>query len=101
MQRNDGDTRLTGTLDRLPGSGKDAFEAVWEEEWERHVLDAGLARLKRKVDAKHYQIFDCVAIKGWTAAKTAKELGVNIAQVYLVRHRLKGMLKKELEAIER
>jgi hypothetical protein len=41
-----------------------------------------------------------VTTKGWTAAKTAKELGIGIAQVYLVKHRLKGMLKKELEAIE-
>jgi RNA polymerase sigma-70 factor (ECF subfamily) len=101
VTRRDDDTRVTGTLDRLPGSGQQAFEAVWEEEWQKHVLDAALAKLKRKVDAKHYQVFDCIAIKGWTAAKTAKELGVNIAQVYLVKHRLKGMLKKELEAIER
>jgi len=100
VQRTDDDTRLTGTLDRLPGKGEDAFESAWEEEWQRHVLGAALARLKRKVDAKHFQVFDCVAIKGWTAAKAARELSVNIAQVYLVKHRLKGMLKKELEALE-
>jgi RNA polymerase sigma-70 factor (ECF subfamily) len=99
--RRDDDTRKTGTLDRLPESGKGAFEAVWEEEWQRHLIEAALSRLKRKVDAQHYQIFDCVAIKGWTPAKASKELGVNIAQVYLVKHRLKGILKKELEDIER
>jgi hypothetical protein len=38
--------------------------------------------------------------KGWSASKTAKTLGVNIAQVYLVKHRLKTMLKKELAALE-
>ena len=100
VTRRDDDTRMTGTLDRLPGSGQQAFESVWEQEWQKHVLDAALAKLKRKVDAKHYQIFDCVVSKGWTAAKAAKELGVNVAQVYLVKHRLKGMLKKELQAIE-
>ena len=73
---------------------------MWEEEWQRHVLDAALARLKRKVDAKHFQIFDCAVSKGWSASKTSKTLGVNIAQVYLVKHRLKGMLKKELEGLE-
>jgi hypothetical protein len=57
--------------------------------------------VKRRVEAKHYQIFDCVVTKEWTATKTAKELGVNITQVYLVKHRLKGMLKKELKEIER
>ncbi len=98
--RRDDDTRLTATMDRLPGSGEAAFETVWEEEWQRHVLDAALARLKRKVDAKHFQIFDCAVSKGWSASKTSKTLGVNIAQVYLVKHRLKGMLKKELEGLE-
>ncbi len=98
--RRDDDTRLTATMDRIPGSGEAAFETVWEEEWQRHVLDSALARLKRKVDAKHFQIFDCAVSKGWSASKTAKTLGVNIAQVYLVKHRLKGMLKKELEGLE-
>ena len=95
------DTRATGTIERLPGSGQAAFTAMWEEEWQSHVLAAALTRLKRRVEAKHYQIFDCVVVKQWTAAKAAKELGVNIAQVYLVKHRLKAMLKKELKEIER
>jgi RNA polymerase sigma factor (sigma-70 family) len=97
----DDDTRMTAPIDRLPGSGKAEFEALWEEEWQRHSFDAAIARLKRKVDARHYQIFDCVVIKEWTAAKAAKELGVNVAQVYLIKHRLTGLLKKELKALER
>jgi hypothetical protein len=32
----------TATLDRLPGPGLWAFEAAWEDEWERHVLDMAL-----------------------------------------------------------
>jgi RNA polymerase sigma-70 factor (ECF subfamily) len=99
--RSDDDTRATGTIERLPGSGEGAFTTMWEEEWQRHTLGAALARLKRRVEAKHYQIFDCTVVKQWSATKAAKELGVNIAQVYLVRHRLKAMLKKELAEIER
>jgi RNA polymerase sigma factor (sigma-70 family) len=99
--RSDDDSRATATMDRLPGAGAKAFTAMWEEEWQRHVLGAALARVKRRVEAKHYQIFDCVVVKQWSAAKAAKELGVNIAQVYLVKHRLKAMLKKELAEIER
>ena len=99
--RSDDDTRATGTIERLPGAGEGAFTTMWEEEWQRHVLGAALARVKRRVEARHYQIFDCVVVKQWSAAKAAKELGVNIAQVYLVRHRLKAMLKGELKALER
>jgi RNA polymerase sigma factor (sigma-70 family) len=99
--RGDDDTRATGTMERLPGKGQAAFTEMWEEEWQHHVLAAALTRVKRRVEARHYQIFDCVVVKQWTASKAAKELGVNIAQVYLVKHRLKAMLKKELQDIER
>ncbi len=100
VQRRDDDSRNTATLDRLPGPGEAEFEGMWEEEWQAHVLTAALARLKRKVDAKHYQVFDCIVIKGWDSAKTARLLGVSASQVYLIKHRLKKMLKEELDEIQ-
>jgi RNA polymerase sigma factor (sigma-70 family) len=95
------DTRGTAAMDRLAGDGEANFEQVWDEEWQRNALEMALTRVKRKVSAKHYQIFDCTALKGWGAAKTAKTLGVNIAQVYLVKHRMKGLLKAELADLEK
>src|SRR5678816_2248825 len=46
--------RQTATIDRLP----DQFDvnAVWEDEWQRHTLEAALARVKRRVEPRHYQI---------------------------------------------
>lgn len=96
----DDDTRATAMIDRLPGSGQGAFQDMWNEEWQRHTLVAALSRMKRRVDPRQYQIFDCIVMKEWSAAKTAKELRVNIAQVYLVKHRLKAILKKELQEID-
>ena len=92
-------TRSTATVERVADGGK-TIDEVWEEEWQRNLFDAGIANLKRKVDAKQFQIFDCVAIKGWSAMETARRLGVNIAQVYLIKHRLKAMLKKEIKALD-
>ena len=85
----------------MPDPAGAALDAAWENEWQRTMLDAAIARVKRKVSAKHFQIFDCVALKRWPAAKAAKELGVNIAQVYLVKHRIAGLLKKEIVALEK
>ena len=92
-------TRGTATIDRIP-DGFD-IDATWEAEWQRHLLQNALERLKRKVDAKHYQIFDCLIVKHWSAAKTATSLGVNIAQVYLVKHRLSAQLKREITGLEK
>ena len=77
------------------------LDAAWEEEWQRNVLAAALERVKRKVDAKHYQIFDCVVMKQWPVSKVAAELRVSVAQVYLVRHRISGLVKRECMAVEK
>jgi RNA polymerase sigma factor (sigma-70 family) len=91
----------TATIERIPDPEGLDLEAAWQEEWQQNLLTAALERVKRKVDARHYQIFDCVVLKEWRAAKVAKELNVNIAQVYLVKHRLSARLKREVRAIER
>ncbi len=97
--KGDDDSRATATLDRFPGAGEGGFTAMWEQEWQGHVLGIALERVKQRVAAKHYQIFDCAVLKQWGAAKAAKALGVNIAQVYLVKHRVAGMLKKEMKSL--
>ena len=90
----------TATIERVPDPDGIDLDAAWREEWRQNLLSAALERVKRKVDARHYQIFDCTVVKQWSAAKVAKELGVNIAQVYLVKHRLSALLKCEVKAIE-
>jgi len=95
----DDSRRATATIDRVP-DGFD-LDAAWEEEWQRNVLAAALERVKRKIDAKHYQIFDCLIMKQWSVAKVATELRVSTAQVYLVRHRVSGLVKRECAAVEK
>ena len=90
----------TATIERIPDPDGVDLDKAWQEEWQQNLLAAAMERVKRKVDARHYQIFDCAVVKQWSASKIAKELGVNIAQVYLVKHRLAGMLKREVKAIE-
>ncbi len=95
----DDSRRATATIDRIP-DGFD-LDATWEEEWQRNVLAAALERVKRKIDAKHYQIFDCLIVKQWPAAKVAAELRVSLAQVYLIRHRVSALVKREAAAVEK
>ncbi len=94
------DTRLTATLDRIPdAAGAADLEEMWEKEWQENLLAAALQRVRKKVDAKQFQIFDCYVRKEWPAQKVAAELGVNVGQVYLARHRIGALLKKETRAL--
>ena len=77
------------------------LQAAWDEEWQSNVLAAALDRVKRKIDPQRYQIFDCAVIKQWPAAKVAAELHVSVAQVYLVKHRVSAIVKKEVAAVEK
>jgi RNA polymerase sigma-70 factor (ECF subfamily) len=92
-----GDSGGTSTLDSIPG--EQGLDAVWEQEWREHRMAIALACLKRKVSPEHYQIFDCTVVKGWSASETARALGISIAQIYLIRHRVKSLLKAEFRAL--
>jgi RNA polymerase sigma factor (sigma-70 family) len=78
-----------------------ASESVWEEEWQANLLEAAMERVKRRVKEEHYQIFDLYVVKHWPVSKVAKVLGTNIAQVYLAKHRVSALIKKEVRALEK
>jgi RNA polymerase sigma factor (sigma-70 family) len=94
-------SRDTATVERLPDPAGGALDAVWEDEWRKALLDAAVERIKRKVKAEHFQIFDCVAVKQWPVERVAATLGVSAAQIYLIKHRITALLKKELESLEK
>jgi RNA polymerase sigma-70 factor (ECF subfamily) len=98
---NENSGARTATIERVPDPGGLDLDAVWDEEWRKNILQAAVARLKEKVEPAHYQVFDCYVFKQWPAQKVAAELRVRVAQVYLIKHRLAAMLKKEIAAAER
>jgi len=98
--RSPEDTGRTATIDRVPDTTGKKLEAIWEEEWKESLLATAVERVKKKVNAKHFQIFDCAVLKQWPAGKVASSLGVNVAQVYLVKHRIATMLKREVAALD-
>jgi RNA polymerase sigma-70 factor (ECF subfamily) len=75
------------------------FGDAWEQEWEQAVLDAAVARVREQVNPKHFQVFDYCVRQGWPAGKVASTLGMNIAQVYLARHRVSSAVKAAARGI--
>ena len=97
---NNQDTARTATIARAPDPAGPELEAVWNSEWRTNLLETALRRVKQKVSARQYQIFDCYVVKGWPAQRVQRDLGVNAAQVYLAKHRVAALLKKEVEALQ-
>jgi RNA polymerase sigma factor (sigma-70 family) len=95
------DDRVTATIERVADSNVADLDALWEKEWQQNLFEAAIARVKKKVDPKQFQVFDCYVRKEWPAQKVAAQLRVNIGQVYLARHRVSALLKKEIKALEK
>ncbi len=97
--RQHDDTGLrTATIERVPDRPEEDRE--WDEEWQRHLLEAGCERLARRVKARHYQVFDLYVRQQWPALKVARELRITPAAVYLVSHRLTKQLKAEVDILK-
>lgn len=92
--------RQTAIVDRLQDPKGDVLDRLWEMEWKKNLADAALVRVKSQVSPKQYQIFDYYVIKQWNAKKVQDYLGVSMAQVYLAKHRVGSVLKKELAKLD-
>jgi RNA polymerase sigma-70 factor (ECF subfamily) len=53
------------------------------------------------VNARQYQIFDLYVLQNWPVAEVARILCVSAEQVYLAKHRISRLLKKEVAKLER
>jgi RNA polymerase sigma-70 factor (ECF subfamily) len=98
-RRNDETSQGTATIERAADPAGFDLAEQWDVEWRNNLIEAAKERVKRLVDPKQYQIFDCYVMKEWPAQKVAKELSVGIAQVYLAKHRVGSLFKKELKAL--
>ena len=65
------------------------------------LLAAALEKVKPRVDLKQWQIFDLYVLKEWSARDVAKALNVSIGRVYLAKHRISALAKRELKRLQR
>jgi RNA polymerase sigma factor (sigma-70 family) len=77
-----------------------SFDKLWEDEWEHHVIERGLEKVKQESDARHYQVFYLNAIKQVPPARVAELLSINVDQVYLIKHRLTKIFEAAIKEVE-
>lgn len=99
MPQRNGDRETstkTEMIHQVADPGRIPSEAAWDEEWEQNLVEAAIERVKRKVDARHYQIFDLCVMKHWSVSRISKSLKVNRGRIYLAKHRVGKLIEKEL-----
>jgi RNA polymerase sigma-70 factor (ECF subfamily) len=93
-------TSRTATVEQVPDPAGSVLAALWDEEWEKHLLQTALARIKRHVHPQHYEIYHLHVILGQPVREVTRALGVNAGQVYLARHRVGRALNQEMRRLE-
>lgn len=93
------DTSHTPMVERVPAEEPDLI-SVWDEEWQRNLVDAAMQRVRTRVTPRQYQIFDLYVVKEWPVREVARTLNVNAAQIYLTKHRVSRLVREELRRLE-
>src|SRR2546425_7283546 len=90
----------TATIERVPDPASFDPATIWDEEWEKNLLNAALARIKRQVRPEQYEIYHLHVILEKPVREVTRALGVSSGQVYLAKHKVGGLLKKEIRRLE-
>jgi RNA polymerase sigma-70 factor (ECF subfamily) len=91
----------TATIEKFPDPAAFNLEMIWNQEWETNLSEVALARLKQRVKARQFQMFDLYVLKQWPVKEVARALDVSISQVYVNKHRVAALLKKEVATLQK
>jgi RNA polymerase sigma factor (sigma-70 family) len=94
------ETSSTPTIERIQDPVGGVLEHLWQEEWEKHLMAAALERVKQQVSPRQFQMFDLHVLQKQSVNATARTLQSSVASVYMARHRLTRILKKEIQKLE-
>jgi len=94
------DTSRTALLERIPDPAGPALDAIWDDEWKRHLFQTALRKVKTLVEPLHFQVFDCYALKDWPVKEVAGRFHLKPGQVYVIKHRVSSLIAKEIERLQ-
>ena len=89
------DGTVTNAVGEQPGAAASEFERIWDEEWRGRVQQLAIARVKRRVSARQFQLFDLHVLQGLSVREAAATGGSTMAAVYMAKSRVGRLLKKE------
>ena len=94
-----GDTTADATLN-FHDPAADVLEGIWNEEWQKNLVDVAMDRVRRRANPEHYQIFHLRAVKGLGVRDVAKLTGASLPKVYVTYHRIANLVKAEVRRLQ-
>jgi len=98
LDLEDGDANI---WESIPDSSADRLNELWQREWEQHIIQTALRRIRVKVSAQQLMIFELAALGQVPLKQVARKLEVSLMQVYLARHRVGKLFKAEVQRLRK
>lgn len=71
-----------------------------EEEFDREILNEAIVRVRMRVAPQTWEAFRLTALEGCSGAEAAKQIPMQMAQVFVAKRRVRKMLKEEIDKLE-
>lgn len=78
----------------------DEWDAIWNDEWQQHILNSALAELKLRIQLGNYAAFEMYVFQKMPVEEIADLLGISIGAVYTAKSRCLKMLKLIISKLE-
>jgi len=93
----------TGTrlMDKVADPGSLVPDRIWEEQWQKNLLEVAISKIQPRVNPRNYQIYDFYVNKGWPAEKVAAAFGVTVNLVHTAKHRVIETIAQEVKRLEK
>jgi len=92
--------RRTATIERIPDPASLELDKIFDQELQTSLFATAVEKVKHQISAGQYQIFDLYVLKKWPIGKVATTLGISNGRIYLAKHRVSRLVRKELKALE-
>jgi hypothetical protein len=77
------------------------FQRLWDSEWDDYLHRTAIGRVKSRVSARQFQLFDLHVLQGLSVRDAAKAAGASMASVYMAKSRIRRFLRREIEILRR
>ena len=86
------------TLENLPSQNN--WEAAWDEEWHKHVLNMAMTELKTRVQSDTFAAFEMYAVQNRKVEEVADFLNLSVSSVYTAKSRCIAALKDIIRELD-
>jgi RNA polymerase sigma-70 factor (ECF subfamily) len=90
----------TDTVERVPDPAGPDLEKLWDQEWQSNLLNMAMERVRRRITAKQFQMFDLYVAQEWPMDLVTSTLGVSAARVYMAKMRVGRLLRREARILK-